>query len=107
MRDEPLNRYDIDFDTEEVMRQKEKFGDPMKMFKKQTDNLDINHKFGTRNFYLPSCKFTAPPNRFAIEPGYKWDGVDRSNGFEAKYLQSINLRKARESEYHLLRTEDM
>jgi pre-mRNA-splicing factor CWC26 len=89
------------------MRQQEKFGDPMKLFKKQGDNLNVNKKFGTRNFYLPRCRFTAPPNRFGIEPGYKWDGVDRSNGFEARYLQGKNLRKAREDEYHALRTEDM
>lgn len=40
-------------------------------------------------------------------PGYRWDGVDRGNGYERKYFDSINSKRDKEQIGHYISSLDL
>ncbi len=44
---------------------------------------------------------------FILAPGYRWDGIDRSNGFEAKLYLKQNAQSAQDVDAYRWSTENM
>ncbi|KAJ4435331.1 hypothetical protein ANN_17941 [Periplaneta americana] len=97
----PLARYADDEDLEQHLRNQEREGDPMLEYirSKKTEEDTTKSKPKYKGSYLP--------NRFGIPPGYRWDGVDRSNGYEKKWFEHQNSRKAVDDEAYKWSTADM
>ncbi|KFV78835.1 BUD13 [Struthio camelus australis] len=99
----PLARYIDDQDLDRMLREQEREGDPMAEFikkRKAKENKDKKEK--------PRYSGPAPPlNRFNIWPGHRWDGVDRSNGFEQQRFARIASKKAVQELAYKWSVEDM
>jgi len=101
--EKPLARYRDDKDLESMLKQREREDDPMLKFLSKKPETG-----GTATTAKPRYKGPEPQkNRFDIYPGYRWDGLDRSNGYEKKFFESIASRHARVEEEYLWSVEDM
>ncbi|XP_062950442.1 BUD13 homolog [Cynocephalus volans] len=99
----PLARYIDDEDLDRMLREQEREGDPMADFIKKNKAKENKNKKVRPRYSGP----TPPPNRFNIWPGYRWDGVDRSNGFEQKRFARLASKKAVEELAYKWSVEDM
>ncbi|KAI9031537.1 Pre-mRNA-splicing factor of RES complex-domain-containing protein [Phycomyces nitens] len=93
-------RYVDDEDYNQGLKDRDRWNDPAAGFltKKSKGKTSVSR---------PSYKGPWKPNRFMIPPGYRWDGVDRSNGFEDTFLLHLNQKKSMAAEAHAWSTEDM
>ncbi|XP_069577946.1 BUD13 homolog isoform X2 [Brachyistius frenatus] len=98
----PLARHHDDEDLDRMLREQERDGDPMAAMLRR--KKDRNAKTQEKPRYRGPAP---PPNRFNIAPGYRWDGVDRSNGFEQKRYTRMADKKAVQEAAYKWSVEDM
>ncbi|XP_015251704.1 PREDICTED: BUD13 homolog [Cyprinodon variegatus] len=98
----PLARHYDDEDLDRMLREQEREGDPMAAMLRRKKERNTKTQVKPRYQGPPP-----PPNRFNIQPGYRWDGVDRSNGFEQKRYTRIADKKAVQEAAYKWSVEDM
>jgi pre-mRNA-splicing factor CWC26 len=98
----PLARGKDDEEINREMRSQMRWNDPMAQFlpSKQDSGSSRKaaeggkgHAQGKGPKGRPVYQGAATPNRYGIRPGYRWDGVDRGNGFEAERFKALNRRE--------------
>ncbi|CRK13500.1 hypothetical protein BN1708_010839, partial [Verticillium longisporum] len=82
-----------DEDMNREMKGKERWNDPMAQFMQTDTATTTTGGKGKKGKNRPVYTGGAQPNRYGIRPGYRWDGVDRSNGFEGERFKAINRRE--------------
>ncbi|XP_040038491.2 BUD13 homolog [Gasterosteus aculeatus] len=97
----PLARHRDDEDLDRMLREQQREGDPMAAMLRRKKERNTSHDKPRYKGPLP------PPNRFNLLPGYRWDGVDRSNGFEKKRYSRMADKKAVQEEAYKWSVEDM
>ncbi|XP_035784748.1 BUD13 homolog [Anopheles albimanus] len=102
--EKPLARYADDTDLDEYLKKQDRLGDPMLDYLR-SKRKEENKRAGIPE--KPTYQGAFPDNRFNIRPGYRWDGVDRSNGFEKRWFETMSKKKASEEEAYKYSVEDM
>ena len=94
-----FSRYADDVEMNETLKERTHWDDPLKHKLTATKKK----KDAKPAYQGPP----GPPNRFHIPPGHRWDGVDRSNGFESKWFRAQARRQHLAAEEYKWGAEDM
>jgi pre-mRNA-splicing factor CWC26 len=94
-------RYADDKELDDHMRHTARWGDPL------ADRVGRDKAATAAAALRPKYGKAGPPNRFGIQPGHRWDGVDRSNGFEKAFFSMQSNASLRKQAAHAWSTEDM
>ena len=82
----PVARFADDEALNDELKEQQRWDDPARAFlRAKSTGKSVSGK--------PLYAGPAMPNRYGIRPGYRWDGVDRGNGFEREYFVARNRRK--------------
>ncbi|KNE57272.1 hypothetical protein AMAG_03004 [Allomyces macrogynus ATCC 38327] len=98
----PFARTADDVDLNRELRDRDRWGDPAAKM-----GVETAAKKARKASNRPTFQGAWPSNRYNIPPGFRWDGVDRSNGFEAKLLMGANEKAVFEEKAYRWRSEDM
>lgn len=73
---------------------------------KSNSKTKLNHenKKNSKPVYNGPCP---TPNRFNIRPGYRWDAIDRGNGFENLLLKKISSKQSFKDDEYKWSVSDM
>lgn len=82
----------------EKLKQRYHWGDPMASNRIEKSSSRLKR---------PMYKGNAFSNRFGILPGHRWDGVDRSNGWEKERFKITSRRDAGKSDAYITSVEDL
>jgi len=79
-------RYANDKKLNEELKDRERWNDPMAQLLATKRAAKGGKSKGGGKSYQGAFE----PNRYGIRPGWRWDGVDRGNGFERKWFAARN-----------------
>jgi len=95
-------RYADDEKLNKELKERERWNDPMaELLNTKNSNKSAKSKSSGKIYQGAS-----EPNRYGIKPGWRWDGVDRGNGFERKWFQARNKAADRKELEYSLQMDD-